>query len=57
MQVRDEHEVVMIANTGKLIRTVAGNISIHGRNTQGVKLMDLDPDDRIVSIGRVAEKD
>ncbi|HUO76598.1 MAG TPA: DNA gyrase subunit A [Thermodesulfovibrionales bacterium] len=57
MQVRDEDEVVMIANTGKLIRTVAGNISIHGRNTQGVKLMDLDPEDRIVSIGRVAEKD
>src|SRR5512143_186094 len=56
MQARDEDEVVMIANTGKLIRTVAGNISIHGRNTQGVKLMDLDPEDRIVSIGRVAEK-
>jgi DNA gyrase subunit A len=57
IQVRDEDEVVMIANTGKLIRTVAGNISIHGRNTQGVKLMDLDPEDRIVSLGRVAEKD
>ncbi|HAM53845.1 MAG TPA: DNA gyrase subunit A [Nitrospiraceae bacterium] len=57
MQVRDEDEVVMIANTGKIIRTVAGNISIHGRNTQGVKLMDVEPEDRIVSIGRVAEKD
>jgi DNA gyrase subunit A len=57
MQVRDEDEVVMIANTGKLIRTVAGNISIHGRNTQGVKLMDMEEGDRIVSIGRVAEKD
>lgn len=57
IQVRDEDEVVMIANTGKLIRTVAGNISVHGRNTQGVKLMDLDPEDRIVSMGRVAEKD
>lgn len=57
MQVRDEDEVVMIANTGKLIRTIAGNISIHGRNTQGVKLMDLEQEDRIVSIGRVAEKD
>lgn len=57
IQVRDEDEVVMIANTGKLIRTVAGHISIHSRNTQGVKLMDLDPDDRIVSIGRVVEKD
>ncbi len=57
IQVRDEDEVVMIANTGKLIRTVAGNISIHGRNTQGVKLMDLEAEDRIVSMGRVAEKD
>lgn len=57
MQVRDEDEVVMITNTGKLIRTVAGNISIHGRNTQGVKLMDVEEGDRIVSIGRVAEKD
>jgi DNA gyrase subunit A len=57
MQVRDEDEVVMIANTGKLIRTIAGNISIHGRNTQGVKLMDVEAEDRIVSIGRVAEKD
>ncbi|MEK6673180.1 MAG: DNA gyrase subunit A [Nitrospirota bacterium] len=57
IQVRDEDEVVMIANTGKLIRTIAGSTSIHGRNTQGVKLMDLDPEDRIVSIGRVAEKD
>jgi DNA gyrase subunit A len=47
----------MIANTGKIIRTVAGNISIHGRNTQGVKLMDVEAEDRIVSIGRVAEKD
>lgn len=57
MQVRDEDEVVMIANTGKLIRTIAGNISIHGRNTQGVKLMDLEAEDRIVGMGRVAEKD
>jgi DNA gyrase subunit A len=57
MQVRDEDEVVMIANTGKLIRTVAGNISIHGRNTQGVKLMDVEEGDRIVSMGKVAEKD
>lgn len=57
IQVRDEDEVVMITNSGKLIRTVANNISILGRNTQGVKLMDVEPDDRVVSIGRVAERD
>lgn len=57
MQVRDEDEIVMITNSGKLIRTVAGNVSLLGRNTQGVKLMDVEAEDRIVSIGRVAEKD
>jgi DNA gyrase subunit A len=55
LQVKDEDEVVLITSSGKLIRTVAGKISVLGRNTQGVKLMDLDADDRIVSIGRVAE--
>jgi len=57
MQVKDEDEVVMITSSGKLIRTLAGNISLHGRNTQGVKLMDVEGDDKIMSIGRVAEKD
>lgn len=55
LQVKDEDEVVLITNGGKLIRTVAGNISVLGRNTQGVKLMDLDPEDRIVSMGRIVE--
>jgi DNA gyrase subunit A len=57
MQVRDEDEVVMITSSGKLIRTLAGNISLHGRNTQGVRLMDVEGADKIVSIGKVVEKD
>ncbi len=57
LQVRDEDEVVMITSAGKLIRTTAGNISIHGRNTQGVKLMETAEEDKIVSIAKVAEKD
>jgi len=57
MQVRDEDEVVMITSSGKLIMTLAGNISLLGRNTQGVKLMDVEGEDKIVSIGRVAERD
>ncbi|HKN18617.1 MAG TPA: DNA gyrase subunit A [Dissulfurispiraceae bacterium] len=55
LQVKDEDEVVLITNAGKLIRTVAGKISVLGRNTQGVKLMDLEAEDRIVSMGRVVE--
>jgi len=57
LQVRDEDEVVLITNSGKIIRTKAQDIALLGRNTQGVKLMDVEPEDRVVSIGRVAEKD
>lgn len=57
LQVKDEDEIVLIANSGKLIRTRANAISVQGRNTQGVKLMDLEADDRIVSIGRVVEEE
>lgn len=55
LQVKDKDEIVLITNSGKLIRTKANSISLQGRNTQGVKLMDLEADGRIVSIGRVAE--
>ncbi len=55
LQVRDEDEVVMIAGTGKLIRMHAQDISILGRNTQGVKLMDTA--DKISSVAKVVEKD
>jgi DNA gyrase subunit A len=57
IQVRDEDEIVMITNSGKLIRTTAEHISLIGRNTQGVKLMDVEPEDRIVSVDKIAEKD
>lgn len=57
LQVREEDEVVMITSSGKIIRTLAGRIPVHGRNTQGVRLMDVEENDKIVSIGRVAEKD
>lgn len=56
LQVREDDEIVMITNAGKLIRTSVENISQLGRNTMGVKLMNVDPDDSIVSLGRVAVK-
>ncbi len=56
MQVRDEDEVVMITSSGKIIRTLAKDISLHGRNTQGVRLMDVG-EDKVVSIAKVVEKD
>ncbi|MEJ2184227.1 MAG: DNA gyrase subunit A [Nitrospirota bacterium] len=57
LRVRDDDDVVMISNAGKIIRTGASDISLLGRNTQGVRVMDVNHEDRIVSVGRVAEKD
>jgi DNA gyrase subunit A len=57
IQVRAEDEVVMISNSGKIIRTTAGAISLLGRATQGVKLMDVGDNEKVMSIGRVADKD
>ncbi len=54
--VRDEDEIVMITAGGQLIRTRAEDISILGRNTQGVKLMNTE-EDKIVSVAKVVEKD
>jgi DNA gyrase subunit A len=56
LQVRDDDEIVLITAGGKLIRTRAGDISVLGRNTQGVKLMNVGADERVVSVGRVVEK-
>jgi DNA gyrase subunit A len=56
IQVKDEDEIVLITNGGKVIRMPVRNISVLGRNTQGVKLMDLDDEDRIVSMGKVVEE-
>ncbi len=54
LQVRDDNEIIMITNGGKLIRTTTENISVLGRNTQGVKLMDVTDGDYVVSVGKVA---
>ncbi|NOX21145.1 MAG: DNA gyrase subunit A [Nitrospirae bacterium] len=54
LQVTDEDEIMLITNGGKLIRTQAENISVLGRNTQGVKLMDVGEGDKVVSVGKVA---
>jgi DNA gyrase subunit A len=57
LQVTDDDEIILIAGSGKLIRMKASNISIIGRSTQGVKLINLAEDDKVVSIARVVEKE
>ena len=54
VQVLDDDEVMLITSGGTLIRTAVDGISVVGRNTQGVRLIRIDDDERLVEIERVA---
>ncbi|MET0983836.1 MAG: DNA gyrase subunit A [Steroidobacteraceae bacterium] len=50
LKVRAEDELMLISSNGTLVRTPITDISIQGRNTQGVRLMRLDEGDRLVGM-------
>jgi DNA gyrase subunit A len=52
-QVHDDEELLVITEQGKILRTPANDIRTIGRATQGVRLMDLEGDDKIVSVALV----
>jgi len=56
-QVLDDDQVMLITDGGKVLRCHVSGISTMGRVTQGVTLMDLDPQERLVAIARLAEHD
>ena len=47
--VRDDDELLMMTARGKIQRLVAGEISVIGRNTQGVRIMSLDEGDTLAA--------
>ena len=54
----DEHdEVMLITSGGVLIRTAVKDISLVGRNTQGVRLINLTKNEKLVGMDRVEETD
>ncbi len=56
LQVRDGDEIVLMAAQGKVLRCKVDDIREIGRNTQGVRLLDLDgEEDRVVGVARLAE--
>ena len=54
--VHDEDEFMLITQQGKILRTVARDIRTIGRATQGVRLIEIDADDRVVALARLAEE-
>ncbi len=56
-QVLDTDDVMLVTDGGKIIRMAVAEIRVIGRNTQGVRLIDLAEDERVASIARLAEKE
>ena len=57
MQVEDSDEVILIADSGKMIRMSLENVRIIGRTTQGVKLINLLDDESVVAMDTVEVDD
>ncbi|HEX7034740.1 MAG TPA: DNA gyrase subunit A [Pseudomonadales bacterium] len=57
IQVFDGDEIMLISNLGTLVRTSADEVSLQGRNTQGVRLITLRGEERLVGVQRIVETD
>jgi DNA gyrase subunit A len=55
IQVTDEDEMMLISNKATLVRARANDVSIIGRNTQGVTLIKIAKGEKLVSIAKIAE--
>jgi DNA gyrase subunit A len=56
-QVVDDDEVMFVTGGGKVLRARVSSISTMGRATQGVRVMNLDAGEKILSMARLAERD
>jgi DNA gyrase subunit A len=56
-QVTEDDQLMLISNKGKIIRMRIKDIRVIGRNTQGVRLIELEEGERVVSLARVAERE
>jgi DNA gyrase subunit A len=57
VQVEETDEIMLISDKGTLVRTRVEEVSVQGRNTQGVRLIKLKEEERLVGVERVNEPD
>jgi DNA gyrase subunit A len=50
-----DEEMMLITDAGKLVRTRVAEVSVLGRNTQGVTLIGMAENERLVGVGRIVE--
>ncbi len=56
-QITEQDDVMLITDKGKIIRLRGEEISVIGRNTQGVKLIELESGERVMAVTRLAERE
>jgi DNA gyrase subunit A len=56
LQVIGEDNVMLISNAGKVIRLKVQEIPVNHRVTQGVKLIELDPEEKLVGVARTTSE-
>jgi len=57
LQVEAPQELMLISSNGTLVRTPVADVSVVGRNTQGVRLIRLDEGERLVGVERIENLD
>jgi len=55
--VHDDDELLLISQQGMILRMKAGDIRTIGRATQGVRLIEMEEGDAVVSVAKLAEKE
>ncbi len=55
--VEEDDDMMLMTDQGKLIRIPIKGVSIISRNTQGVKLIGMEPNEKVTSAARLAEKE
>jgi len=56
LQVQGEENIMLISNAGKVIRLKVQEVPINHRVTQGVKLIELEPEEKLVGIARTTSE-
>ena len=55
--VSDKDDLMIISDKGQVIRTTISGISLMGRATQGVRIIRLKDDEKVVAVEKVADPD
>ena len=56
VQVREEDQIMMISDAGTLVRTAVSEVSVLGRNTQGVRLIKVGGEENLVEVAAINEE-